>query len=442
MERLDLLLSSYLTTRRRRFRSRTQLERWQSRRLRVALRRAHQRFSFYRELEPPASREVAAMLADYPIIDKARWLDEFAGMNVAGISLAEARAAGQAGESDRSFSGRVGDLSVGLSSGTSGRQGVFLTSTAERATWAGTMLARALPDGLLSPARVAMVLRAGGPLYDSVQGGRIQFRYIDLSWPVERQLAELVAFNPTVLAAPPPALQLYAAEAARLRPTTIYSIADVLDPEVAARVCASFGVPVGQIYQATEGFLGISCRAGRVHLNEDLLVFEREVIDQASGRFVPIITDLFRTSQAIIRYRMGDVLMPAVGECACGSALAGIERIEGRADDLLWLPDLAGHRQPLFADFIRGAVLGTPGVADFQCVQLEPARLSLGVQLQSDPPGAQEREHVWQAAAQALHQLLVARGLAPVTIVEADFEELPLTSKRRRVRTQVAADAK
>ncbi|MGI5951258.1 MAG: hypothetical protein ACOX61_05350, partial [Brooklawnia sp.] len=261
---------------------------------------------------------------------------------------------------------------------------------------------------------------------------RIQFRYIDLSWPLERQLEQLAGFNPTVLAAPPPALDWYAAHGAHLlRPGTIYSIADVLDAEVANRVSAAFGVPVGQIYQATEGFLGISCAAGRVHLNEDVLVFEREILDPG-GRFVPIITDLYRTSQAIIRYRMGDVLVPAEGDCACGSALAGVARIEGRADDVLHLPDHTGQARPLFADFIRGAVLGVPQVIDFSCVQTGHDRLRLAVLTE---PGAPEA--VWDQAARALQDLVRGRGLAPISLERAEFVALPVTTKRRRVRREL-----
>ena len=95
---------------------------------------------------------------------------------------------------------------------------------------------------------------------------------------------------------------------------------------------------------------------GTVHLNEDLLVIEREVIDAASGRFVPIVTDLWRTSQAVIRYRMGDVLVPRRGPCPCGSVLAGVERIEGREDDVLTLPEARGESLlPVFADAVRAA---------------------------------------------------------------------------------------
>ncbi len=118
----------------------------------------------------------------------------------------------------------------------------------------------------------------------------------------------------------------------------MYSIADVLDPDVEERISEAFGVRVGQIYQATEGFLGITCRQGRMHLNEDLAVIETEQV--GPGRFVPVITDLYRQTQAIVRYRLEDVLVEGSG-CDCGSALRVIERIEGRQDDVLQLRSLS-----------------------------------------------------------------------------------------------------
>lgn len=212
------------------------------------------------------------------------------------------------------------------------------------------MLAKALPS-LREPARVALVLRSGGPLYQAVHGGRITFCYVDLALPPDAIAERLQAFAPTVLAAPPQVLDDLAARRSSvsrpdLAPHTIYSIADVLDDDVAARVASGFGCPARQIYQATEGFLGISCEHGTLHLNEDLVHVEREVIDQSSGRFTPVITDLYRTTQAIIRYRLNDVLLPGVPDCPCGSAFATVARVEGRADDVLWLPDQAGATRP------------------------------------------------------------------------------------------------
>jgi putative adenylate-forming enzyme len=416
-ERLGVL-RSYLASRQHRFTDREELLAWQRPRLVRALRRARTTF--------PAYHGVAADdLTAFPVIDRQAWLSGFGGLNDRGLSLEECLAAAREAEAGRSFATSLGGASVGLSTGTSGRQGAFLTSPAERSRWAGTLLAKALPGGLRAGARIALVLRAGGPLYAAMGSGRIRFRYIDLYAPPEQQLAELADFAPTVLAAPPVLLDQLATAHIKGRlaisPAAVYSIADVLDPDVATRIQAGFDVRVGQVYQATEGFLGITCAHGTLHLNEDLLVVERE--DVGDGRFAPVVTDLFRTTQAIIRYRIGDVLHPAATPCACGSALLAIDRIEGRDDDVLRLARAAGGTGPCFADLVRGLVLGTAGVTDFSLEQDAPDHLLLAVTPQS----------AWPAAAAGLAAGLAATGFVPPRIGAAEFTAPDPTRKRRRV---------
>ncbi|NKF33203.1 hypothetical protein HER21_43035, partial [Pseudomonas sp. BGM005] len=85
--------------------------------------------------------------------------------------------------------------------------------------------------------------------------------------------------------------------------------------------------------QCTEGFLAHTCERGVIHLNEDGVLVEREALD--GERFTPIVTDLRRRAQPIVRYRLGDVLRERREPCPCGSALTAIERIEGREGDTL-----------------------------------------------------------------------------------------------------------
>src|SRR5690606_2214673 len=167
-----------------------------------------------------------------------------------------------------------------------------------------------------------------------------------LTRPFKEIARDLAAFAPTVLAAPPHVLvatirclrELHSP----LRAERVISVAEVLDPIDRRAIEEHFGVRVEQIYQATEGFLGATCAHGVLHLNEDYVLFEREWLDAARTRFVPVITDLYRESQPVIRYRLNDVLVPAAAPCACGSPLLAIDRIEGREDDVLWLPAADG----------------------------------------------------------------------------------------------------
>jgi putative adenylate-forming enzyme len=422
------VLAAYLRARRRTFRDREQLEAWQARRLKRTLDRARATFPFYAGLARDGLAR--ADLEAFPVLTKTIMTEHFAELNDRGLTLGECLAAARAAEDRRDFTTTLKGVSVGLSSGTSGRQTVFLTSPAERNGWAGEILAKALPGGLRAGARVALILRAGGPLYQSVGTGRIVFRFFDLARPLDEHVKGLTDLAPTILAAPPSALRLLALFRQHghltIAPERIYSIAEVLDSHDQALIESAFGCRVDQIYQATEGFLGISCARGRLHLNEDLLVIERDVVDQATGRFSPIITDLFRRTQAMVRVRLDDVLIESAAACPCGSPLQVIEKVEGRADDVLLLPAATAPAElrPLFADFARSAVLRVDGLTDFHLIQPSPRLLQLGVEPVTAGP----------AAVRSLADQIARAGLRPPDIELVPFALPEAPVKLRRVR--------
>jgi putative adenylate-forming enzyme len=346
---------------------------------------------------------------EFPVIDKHTWMRHFDDINTSGITLAQALAVAEEAERTRDFAPSLGGISVGLSTGTSGARGVFLASRSERLRWAGTLLAKMLPDGILAPARVALLLRAGSNLYDTLSGGlRLRFRYFDLAAPFAEVLARLAEFQPGILVGPPSVLALAAdavlAGTLRLAPRRVIAAAEVLDPVDAERITAAFGVRIEQIYQATEGFLGHTCRHGSVHLNEDCLIVERDWIDRATRRFAPIVTDLYRRTQPVIRYRLNDVLVEREQSCPCGSPFIAIERIEGREDDIVWLGNALGAGLvPLFPDLLSRTLLNAaPHATDYLVEQHEIDTLRIAVQpdLSDD-----QRQQVRQAIADCSRQL-------------------------------------
>ncbi|MBU3973085.1 MAG: cell division protein FtsA, partial [Alphaproteobacteria bacterium] len=98
-------------------------------------------------------------------------------------------------------------------------------------------------------------------------------------------------------------------------------------------IAGTLGARPDPIYQATEGFLGAACRFGNLHLNEDVLIVEREPVPGTS-RFLPVVTDLRRTTQPMIRVRLPDLLEPLSAPCPCGSPLTAVHPVEGRFEDL------------------------------------------------------------------------------------------------------------
>ncbi|MGA0542900.1 F390 synthetase-related protein [Neotabrizicola sp. VNH66] len=357
---------------------------------------------------------------DWPVIGKAEWMADFDRINTVGLTHAAALAHAERAERERDFRPRLRGVTVGLSTGTSGRRGVFLVSDAERRLWAGVMLAALLRGNPLRPRRVAFLLRANSNLYGTAGFGPVRFRYFDLLQPWSDLTASLRAFAPEVLIAPASVLDLLARDGG-LRPAQVVSVAETLHEDEAARITAAFGVAPEQVYQATEGTLALPCRLGRLHLNEAYLKIERDWIDRASGRFAPVVTDLNRLTQPVIRYRLDDIVTLDPAPCPCGAASHVVARIEGRCDDICHLLAPSGP-VPVFPDLLTRAVLAAaPDLAEFQLQQTRPGAFALAL-----PPGVPMPD-----LGPALAALAAGLGAAPPVLTAAP--PLQPGVKRRRV---------
>jgi putative adenylate-forming enzyme len=362
-------------------RSRGAVERRQRRLLRAHVRFLRRHSPYFRGML------VSAGFAGLPLMDKSVMMSRFDDLNTVGVRKDEALALAIANERSRDFDTDLGGNSVGLSSGTSGHRGLFVVSSAERDAWVGTVLARTLPRGQIFGHRIALFLRADNSLYESVASRAVAFRYFDVYSDMDENLARLEEFRPTILVAPPSVLRIIARAADKgaftSMPQKVYSVAEVLELADAEKIALSLRQPVlHQLYQCTEGFLAHTCDAGVIHLNEDNILVERE--DLGEGRFIPVVTDLRRRAQPIVRYRLGDVLRERSERCPCGSALAAIERIEGREGDTLVLPGLDGRSVPVFADVISRALLYAEGFDEYRIVQTGASRLTIALDVLDD----------------------------------------------------------
>lgn len=361
-------------------RNRPALLRWQDKQVRRAMAELLPRSPFYRDHYKDHS---LAEWRTLPTIDKSIMMANFDGLNTVGVSLNEAMAVAMKSETTRDFSPNIRtseghDVTVGLSSGTSGNRSLFLASAEDRATWAGTILSKLLPGGLISTRkdRVAFFLRANSTLYESVRSGRLAFYFFDLFDELSEHIYRLNAVQPTVLIAPPSMLRLLAKALSdgrlKIQPERVISVAEVLEPIDERFIRRRFRQTVHQVYQATEGFLGHSCAYGTVHLAEDAVVIQREGVagshDDNPRRFTPIITDFRRRTQPIFRYRLNDILVEREVPCRCGSPFIGLEAIEGRADDVFYLArssDSSDYR-PIFPDFVRRVLLrASPDIDEY-----------------------------------------------------------------------------
>lgn len=248
------------------------------------------------------------------------------------IAVAAAEAAERGGEG-----GLPHGLEAGFSTGTGGDRGLFLVSPGERADYLGHALARLLPPhALFRSCRIALCLRADSALYRDVTGaGLISFIFLGLDIPIEEKLARLDAFRPHALIAPSHVL----ADISRRGRDTggwplrrVFYGAEPMPEAERTLIGRRLGLRPDPIYQATEGFIGASCGFGTLHLNEDVMIVEKEPV-AGTSRFRPVVTDLRRTSQPVVRLRLDDLLESAP-PCRCGSPLQAVRGVEGRVGDL------------------------------------------------------------------------------------------------------------
>ncbi|MGR6774108.1 F390 synthetase-related protein [Pectobacterium brasiliense] len=359
-----MTLWHYFRARRLTFATRQALERHQQRQLSRFARRVLARSPYFRPY-------CQLPMTSWPMMDKAVMMAEFDRMNTAGLKRDELLACARRSEEDRDFTPNVSGFSVGLSSGTSGQRGLFVVSPREQQVWAGGMLAKMLPDGLRAGERVALFLRADNNLYHSVDNRWLSLSFYDLFAPFSEHVSRLETWSPSIIVAPAQVLRELALAVQRgelhLSVKKVISVAEVLEPQDKQLLQQVFG-QVGEVYQATEGFLASTCEHGTLHLNEEFIHIEPQWLDDE--RFTPIITDFTRSTQPIVRYRLDDVLVKQKTPCSCGRVTMAIARIEGRSDDSLRLPNSSGESQTVFADLCNRIIANAlPLHADYRLVQ-------------------------------------------------------------------------
>ena len=265
-----------------------------------------------------------------------------------------------------------GEVAVGLSSGTSGHRGLFITTEKERSMWAAAILAKMLPKGQLFGHRIAFFLRADNELYQTINTALIRLEYFDIFKHTDEHIERLNNYQPTIIVAPASMLielskRLKDGELA-IHPQKIVSVAEILEDSDRGRIAEAFSLSIiDQVYQATEGFLACTCSAGNLHLNEDIIFVEKQYLDDR--RFYPVITDFKRSSQPVYRYQLNDILVENPKPCPCGSCHTRIDKVEGRSDDIFYFDGLGGGQVTIYPDFIRRCILFVENIGDYQVKQ-------------------------------------------------------------------------
>jgi putative adenylate-forming enzyme len=403
---------------------------------------------FYRDLY--AGRDVRSLedFASLPTIEKQTMMEHFDALNTAGLKLEAVTEYAVKKELDRDYLGYYeNEYVVGLSSGTSGARGIYVTPRALTERLPGVFLARSGIPLRLLPFRILFLLRVFSQGFDDIRSPVVSLTYMSTMTDVDEIVRRMNDERTNILMAPPSFLRTLApsAQALREKPRLIVSYAEVLEAESKAKLEAAFGCPVIEIYQASEGQIGSTCSHGTLHINEDLVYIE--LLDEA-GAVVDrpgvvarrmLVTNLVNTVQPIIRYEMSD-LIELAEPCPCGSTFRTIAKVLGRQDAVFEFRAADGTLRPVFPDVIsRWIITASDGLREFRAVQDADGDVDILV----EPEAGADADSVRETVEVRIRSELAALGIRnPVRIQCGPVPLPPESSKLRRfVRERPREDA-
>jgi len=212
----------------------------------------------------------------------------------------------------------------------------------------------------------------------------LQRSILPLDLPFGEALDRINDFQPVVLAgygSQLGALLRWAWEHGRdlHRPRLVWYGADAMPDADRNLIENELEVPVISTYQADEALrIGFQCeRRQGFHLSIDdvaVRVIKPDGSPAGPGEEGEIvISNLRNRATVLLNYKLGDVVTMPLAPCICGRTLPTIDRIAGRADDLVMLADGESRH----ALFLLAPLQAVPGVVQLQLVQQTVRQLSI-----------------------------------------------------------------
>jgi phenylacetate-CoA ligase len=434
----------------------------QRRRLEELVTFARLHSSYYRDLYGLLPAHITA-LCELPVVTKPELMAHFDAWVT---DPAVTRAGIEAFVLDPTTIGEryLGRYTVWTTSGTTGRQGIFVVDPDALRLGYILGVVRSIPlMRLITPAQLLSFLRrgshnallvvTGGHFVGASETERLQRhspwlanagRTFSVLQPLPELVAQLNAFQPNRLGGYPTAMALLAEEqvAGRLHihPNLLTPSGESLTPALRHRLEQVFGCPVRAVYSASE-FMGIAfeCAQGWLHVNADWVLLEPvdaqyRPIPAGQPSHTVLLTHLANHVQPLIRYDLGDSVTLKPDPCPCGSPLPAIQ-VQGRTGDILHLSASAGSAVAILPLAIGTVIEETPGVYRAQIIQTRPQALAVRLEMR---PGA-DRAQVWEDLNRHLQTYLASQGVAFVTLTLDDEppRQEPIGGKFRQVMSAI-----
>ncbi len=329
-----------------------------------------------------------------PIIDKTILMNHFDELNSAGLKRMDVEAYACDKEARKDYTGYYKDrYVVGLSSGTSGNKGLYLTDKALTKKLPFVFLARSGLSLKYLPFKIMFCLRVFSQGFADINSPLIKLNYVSTMTPIDQVIREINRQKINILMAPPSFVRLLIPHREEINHpfSCIVCYAEVLTKEEKEKFKNVFNCQVIEIYQASEGQIASACKAGNLHINEDLVFVELmdekgKVVDQSGIPGQIVVTNLINTVQPLFRYRMNDWIV-LKDSCPCGSHYRIIDHIIGRQDDVMMFTTLDHKLQHVFPDLIsRWIITYSNEIREFKVIQSEVNAMELMIDCLSGVP--------------------------------------------------------
>ena len=384
-----------------RFYSEARIKKYQQNQLKMLVAFAVRKSPFYRDLYQSKSFDSMEDFRRLPLINKQVMMDHLSRLNTIGADKEDLIRFALEAEGSKEIGYYRNEYVVGMSSGTSGSMGIYLTSKKLTRKLPFVFLARSgIPLSLL-PYNILFFLRVHSQAFEDINSPFIKLKYMSTMTDISQAIDEINRRRINILMAPPSFLRLVLPQAHEIKkkPEIILTYAEVLTPEEKEIFKDKFGCPVIEIYQASEGQMANTCHHGNLHINEDLVYIElydeqgREVNDTATIPSKMIVTNLVNRAQPLIRYEMNDLVR--LGEkCPCGSNFRVIRQIIGRSDDILYFTgdgegEGEGEIIHIFPDvFARWVITQNPNIREFRVINNKVNQVTVTIDLFREEPEA------------------------------------------------------
>ncbi len=362
----------------RRFYSEKAIKRYQFKQLNKLLKFAMKNSEFYNELYTDFPINSLEDFHKLPSINKKIMMDNFTKLNTCKIDKEDVLNFAVKKEQDKDYYGYYKDeYVIGLSSGTSGNKGVYITPKAMTKRLPFVFFTRSgLPLRIL-PYRILFMLRVFSQGFEDINNFLVSLKYLSTMENIDKIIDSINDNKINILMAPPSLIRqiLPRYNEIKVKLKRIVTYAEVLDEIERDKIEKTFKTKVIEIYQASEGQMASACSKGHLHINEDLVYvelydkFNKLITKPGVVGHKMVITNLINYAQPLIRYEMNDMII-LDEKCECGSNYRHIDRILGRTDDILYFYKENKEIQYIFPDlFVRWIIVVSDEIREFKIIQ-------------------------------------------------------------------------